>query len=209
MLKRSYLFLFVASLFLTCCKKDNEAPSVPEFGTFMPVKTGNFWSYTGDNDYTVTVNGNTKTIDGKVYVEFQSSVSGQTTNSYYRYENGDYIGLTEEFDNFSLVFLKENASKGDQWETEILQSNVSTQVKYSLEVIDFLDSKEVQGTTYEDIQVVEMTVYMNFSGTGVFDPDDFFAFSSQTAYYAKNVGLIKQEGILFGVNSELIDYNLN
>ncbi len=213
MIKRlAYLCLVCSSLFLASCKKDDPTPQgTDDFGgTYLPLKTGNKWSYEGDIKYDVEVTDNTKAFDGVLYKELKQTFASGVASSYYRVIDGAYniygtVPAHPSLGYLKQIILKDNVKKADTWTVE-LTTSIYSKAKYVYEVLGQVGPRTVKGTSYEDVLAVKLYTYGVVIIPGS-DPEETLS-ATQTTYYAKNVGVIEQTSSQQGLNVQLVSKSL-
>jgi len=94
----------------------------------------------------------------------------------------------------SLIYLKENATVGDTWDTSIQQSanGLNYTTRYQTEFVEKLTSHTVKGTSYPDVVHNQLSTYTTLGGSETL-------FSVDSYYWAKGVGLIDITGTTYDV----------
>lgn len=219
---------FLGAITLTSCKKDDitnsntdntatveEAP----FGKTFPARqcsyfpaneNGHYWKYNGPSyTYTTETTGIEKTIDGESWYELHTKLYGDTSKSYYRYEDGKYIvqfPSAFEGKNYDLPLINLTKKVGEKWDGPTLKSNSWTQNKYNFELVDKGISLEVLGVKHENVLAVMLTTQ---TFTNIWTDDyELYSTIEQIAYYAKGVGFISQTSDYSSVEVDLIDSDL-
>ncbi len=133
----------------------------------------------------------TRTFQGKEYkgIDYDGNIV------YFRYENGELISKTETFNDWgestgfiTEIKLKCNAPQGTTWRLNYKGATGSGYKEY--EILKKNISLTVDGKKYDDVMVVSETVksLLPFSTNSGQD-----IIASSISYYAKGVGLVKQE----------------
>lgn len=193
------VLVMFSGLFMAC--SDDESPSADlGGGDFLPLSEGNSWEYGGTIPYTMQVTGNTKDFDGRDFVELELDQLGNKSNSYVLVKDGDYLSVgfasTTQVD---LILLKEDATVGTSWESEVNNSGLQTIYEFTMMAKGI--EHTVSGEVFRDVIQVRLITFLNVFG-------DRVEVSSQNIYFAKGIGIIETDLGVLG-NSRLIDYNIN
>lgn len=143
---------------------------------FYPLAPGNVWIYKqkDGSSYTNEVTG----IDGSVVTMRNSTLPDATR---VRVENGTLYNELMSPGNFQ-VWLKDEVRKGDTWEASFTANGLNSIMEFT--VIDTGLQKEVAGTTYTDVILLDAESKIEMNGNRMSTN-----FRTQY-YYAKGVGLI-------------------
>lgn len=189
-MKKSILILF-AAIALSACSDDTENLSVERTANdYQPNTSGSTWSYSSVFfDFEQKVTNGAKKIAGKTYFEVKVSIDGMSFNTYMRKDGINYINrevYKDQYDDGEYIYLKD-AETGTTWTEITNNTEVEGEPVETIEVLKILEidgTYEVNGTTFNDVIVVEVASQVAGS-----EGDPYIIFN----YYAKGVGLIKVE----------------
>lgn len=144
--------------------------------TYYPLAVGNTWTYrmADGNTFTNTVTA----ADGDLFT-MQSSM--QDRLQYVKKDGATYLADNFEAGNFQ-VLLKDDLQAGDTWQVSYEANNFENLL--DMTVLEAGISKEVNGTTYDDVVLIEGDMKMNMNGQIM--PLNY----KVQYYYAPDVGLI-------------------
>lgn len=174
---------------------------------YFPRTTNSNWSYEWNDDVndsllrvalpaTVSINGNTY----NEFVETDDAVAGTNSSRYFRKSGGSYYEYMDAsfylgFDAPALldyIFLKDDVNSGTSWTTNTFSGSISGSpqitLRMKLAILEKDVSVTVKGTAYPNTIVVDQRFEINAGGTWAEAP-----YGSIKSYYARNIGLIKQE----------------
>jgi hypothetical protein len=197
-MKKIFAFIFVVSVAISC--SDDEQPALATNNDdYHPNKRGSSWNYSGLFATKVSVTGNTKKIDGKVYAQLKTTLpefGGFSIITYLRKEEGNYYYRGDGF-NGDYLFLKDNVEVGTSWTSETeTEEGVE---ENTLEIIEVGGSYLINTFTFNDVIVVKVTSY---------DAEDPEITYDVYNYYAKGVGLVlTTDGTEF-FNQSLTSYTI-
>jgi hypothetical protein len=177
-------------------------------GDYFPTTTNSNWSYEFDNDPNDTllrkVISPTKSALGNTYNIFMATddVSfGFDSSGYYRKANGNYYEFIDAAGELGLdnsvwieyIFLKDNVPVNTSWTTPTINgliqgSSIILRNKFTILQKDV--TVTVHGISYSNTIVVEQRVEQS---TGTMWVDVSAAIGVLKTYYAKGIGMIKQE----------------
>jgi len=214
MRKFSFWTIFILSLALFSCKKDeNNTPTPAE--KFMSFTTGSTWQYTFTNNpsttpvetnYTLTATANDSVANGRTYKIFTNS-SGP--NEYYNITGSDYYTFRKLPDllggtSIEVLYLKDNLGVNGTW-TQVVPINYSgfpIQLTLNNKIAEKGITKTVSGKTYND--VTKVTTTLSVSGL----PFSITLVSDIEYYYAPKVGQIENKtkiDLNFGGSTTSVD----
>jgi len=175
---------------------------------YFPRTAGSNWSYqydgVADDSLLVRVKTSTVTIGGNPYNVFEATLDAATGfgdvgnyrksgSNYYTYADlGTFLQLDDSV-NIDYIFLKDNVAAGATWMSGNVNGAVNG-VPVSVRLIFTIAQKDVtvtvNGTAYTNVIVVTEKYDADF-GTGWFDITDQIGYYK--SYYARDIGLIKQD----------------
>jgi hypothetical protein len=185
-------------------------PAAASTNDYFPRTANSNWSYQFDDVSTDSILRKvitpTKTALGNAFNIFMitdDAASGFDSSGYYRKAGGDYyefvdMGAFWGFDNsfwVEYVFLKDNVAAGVSWQSAAytgVAGAQSLQFRLNYKVSQKDISVVVNGVTYTNVIVVDEKLDVNNMGTWVDVSDQVGYFKT---YYARNIGMIKQESI--------------
>ena len=144
--------------------------------TYYPLAVGNTWTYrmADGNTFTNIVTA----TDGE---QFTMQNSMQDKLQYVKKEGSTYLADNFEAGNFQ-VLLKDDLQAGDTWQVSYLANNFENVL--DMTVLEAGISKEVNGTTYDNVMVIEGDMKMKMNGQVM--PLNY----KVQYYYAPHIGLI-------------------
>lgn len=144
--------------------------------TYYPLAVGNTWTYrmTDGNTFTNTVTA----ADGD---QFTMQNSMQDKLQYVKKDGSTYLADNFEAGNFQ-VLLKDDLQAGDTWQISYMANNFENLL--DMTVLESGIAKEVNGTTYDDVLLIEGDMKMNMNGQIM--PLNY----KVQYYYAPDIGLI-------------------
>lgn len=198
----------------SCSQKDDPEPdSLGEKseGNYFPMETGNTWTYEGDINYTNKVLDQTKSVNGRDYTIIQATNGSQVSLTYYDLEK-DHLSCSSSPGSAAILTLfKSDAKVGTTWSNTYVSNDI-LQYKYEFEMLGQVGPRKVSNVTYDDVIAVQMiTSYRIRNLAAEEDEEQWFPYSSytsQTTYYALNVGFIEQTGTQTGLNVKLVSSTL-
>ncbi len=207
MLKKLPLIAILAiGTLITSCSKDDDGTTDTSSNTgknYLPITTGNNWTYNGSTSYTTTVGG-TSVIGGETYHAMSNSTS--TSQSYVRKSGSEYLIVDQQgYGTLTpQVLLKEAAAQGDvwNWTLSVTNSGYTTVNEYQFSIYDKLSSLTVNGVTYNDVLVIDLDLNTYFGG------QLYYTLNDSRYYYANNIGMIKAE-ITGSTPVNLVSYSVN
>lgn len=190
------------------CSFAVDVAGAPSAFDYFPRTAGSNWSYqydaTPDDSLLVRVKPATVTIGGNVYNVFEATLDAaggfddvgnyrKSGSNYYTYTDlGSFFNMDAPF-NLDYIFLKDNVAAGATWMSGNVDGAVSG-VAVSVRIVFTIDQKDVavtvNGTNYTNVIVVTEKYEADF-GTGFFDLTDQIGYYK--SYYARDIGLIKQD----------------
>ncbi len=194
------------------CSFTVDVTGTPTVSTYFPLTAGSNWSYifdqVQDDSVLMRVKPGTVTIAGNQYsvLEYTFDAAGgfddfgnyrQAGSDYHTYADmGDYFGLDNPV-NIDYIFLKDNVPAGTNWQSGNIDGTItdtSGTFPVSLRIAFTIDQKDVSitvgGTTYNNVIVVTEK-YEIFDGVGWQPLTEILGYYK--TYYAKDIGLIKQD----------------
>lgn len=187
-------------------------------GDLFPLTANSWWSYVEDegelNDTLTVSNISSRTFAGQTYRAFVHNDTSPPDSFYYRKSGNDYFEYADvntysliDFDvsrRDDILFLKENAVKGNTWNSKEYLGKVSgidTKLRYAFTCVDANVTKTVNGKTYQGVTEIRGKAQVAFVMAGTTSPytDETTSF---TMYYAKGIGMIYQN---FASGSNIVD----
>jgi hypothetical protein len=183
------------------------AGSTPS-GDYFPTTANSNWSYEFNGDPTDTLYrkaiSTTKTAIGNTYnifMETDDASQGFDSSGYYRKSNGSYYEYIDAGDELGLdssvwieyIFLKDNVPVNTSWTSPTINGTIQGSAIILRDKFTILQTGvavTVQGKSYPNTIVVEQRVEQSAGGIWV---DVSAATGTLKIYYAKGVGMIKQE----------------
>ncbi len=192
-MKRFLTFLLFASfLVLAACTKDSSTNNNNTSGTYLPLKTGNWWKYSATGNgipatikYTVT--GDT-TINGKVWKALKNDFNQATV--WHRFE-GTICHMRTPVSSFTIeVQLFDDKGKaGDSLINNMTMTvgNQTLSFRAVSKISAKYQNKTVNGKDYSDILEVSLVIYK------VEQDNSLTALMTETDYFALNIGAIETD----------------
>jgi len=175
---------------------------------YFPRTAGSNWSYQYDDDpndsLLVRAKSGTVTLGGNTYTAFEatdSAAGGFFEFGNYRKAGSDYhtyIDLGEYFQldnpqNVDYIFLKDNIAAGIGWQTAPVNGTIGG-TPISIRIAFTIEQKDVAitvgGVSYPNTIVV-IEKYEVYDGVNWIDVTDLIGYFK--SYYARDIGLIKQD----------------
>jgi len=144
--------------------------------TYYPLAVGNTWTYRMADGNTFT-----NTVTAAEGDQFTMQNSMQDKLQYVKKDGSTYLADNFEAGNFQ-VLLKDDLQAGDAWQVSYMANNFENLL--DMAVLESGISKEVNGTTYDDVMLIEGDMNMNMNGQIM--PLNY----KVQYYYAPDVGLI-------------------
>jgi len=179
----------------------------PVLSDYFPRTANSNWSYEFDDDpndslYVRTTSA-TITISGNVYNIFEWTDSADSFDEYgkFRKDEGNYYSYADMgeyfgFDNsipMEYIFLKDDVPVNTSWQTATI-NGATTSGTVPIRIVFTIVEKDVTvnigGTPY-DSTIVLTEKYEVFTGASWIDVTDIIGYYK--IYYAKNIGMIKQD----------------
>ena len=216
--------LLLSSVLFTSCSKKSDDPTPSSFSSegYIPTSKLTSWNYDGGSGaYSTTINGNTKTFGGLSYVEATNLKNGTSSISYIRKDGNKYYSYIESY-NLILKQIDLDLPIGTSWQCKFA-SSTSTNSVYTLKVIDTNLTRTVNNVLYKKVIAVELSTSVEYSqsyinsllASGLTQQmiDNMLnqnsVLSTQTTYYAYNVGMIEQVSKDFTqLNTKLMSYTV-
>ena len=179
-MRKLLVFIFIV-LIASSCSDDEQPTLATNNDDYHPNTRGTSWTYSGFLDSKISVTGNTKKIDGNVYAQLRTSISGFSgfsITSYLRKEEGNYYYRGEGF-NGDYLFLKDNVEVGTTWTAETKDENGIHENE--LEIFEVGGTYAINDFIFDNVIVVKVTSY---------DSEDPEIENVLYNYYAKGIGLI-------------------
>ena len=180
----------------------------PSAFDYFPRTAGSNWSYQFDNtandSLLIRVKTGTVTLGGNQYNVFEATddaAGGFGDFGNYRRSGGNYhtyadMGAYFQMDaavNIDYIFLKDNVAAGSTWQSGTISGTI-TGIPVSVRLTFTLNQKDVavtvNGTVYNNVIVVSEK-YELFDGVNWIDVTDQIGYFK--SYYARDIGLIKQD----------------
>jgi hypothetical protein len=177
-------------------------------GDYFPRSANSNWSYEfgGDPNDSLYVRATsaTSTISGNVYNIFEWTDSASTFaeygkfrkagGNYYSYADmGEYFPFFDNSINMEYIFLKDDVPVNTSWQTATINGTTSGSA-VPLRIVFTIVEKDVTvaiGTSSFDSTIVVTEKYEVFTGANWVDVTDIMGYYK--IYYAKNIGMIKQD----------------
>lgn len=184
------LIPFIAMLFITSCKTPKHDDPVPDYSnSYLPLKTGNTWTYIHNGHITDTivskVTSDSYLQDLQTFYGVESSVSGEI---YYSQNHNIYsMVVSPDFGtNFSTPILDENKSEGYTVTTKdsIANSNNTTPPRAIFTMIENNFGKTINGKIYDNVIHTNIDVQEAFNG-------NYMSVEIYDLYFARGIGLIE------------------
>lgn len=176
---------------------------------YFPLKAGSNWSYqfdgVPDDSLFIRAKAGTVTLGGNQYTVFEATddaTQGFGDYGAYRKSGSDYHTYVDLADYFTIddttapvdyIFLKDNAAANTTWQSSPVNVSIGGQA-LSIRIVATIEQKDVSvtvgGTAYANTIVVREK-YEILAGPVWLDITDQVGYFK--SYYAKNVGLIKQD----------------
>jgi len=175
---------------------------------YFPRTAGSNWSYQYDGDpndsLLVRAKAGTVTLGGNAYTVFEATDSAaggffefgnyrRAGSDYHTYlDLGGYFGLDNP-QNVDYIFLKDNIAAGTGWQTAPVNGTIggtpiSIRIAFTIEQKDAAIT--VGGISYPNTIVV-IEKYEVYDGANWIDATEITGYFK--SYYARNIGLIKQD----------------
>jgi hypothetical protein len=228
MFNKLLLFSTIVIIAFSSCTKKSEDPvpatKVNTNGSYLPSTKGSYWIYSGSQNYSVSMTGNTVNVDGLPFYETISIQDKDSMSAVYSsvYKMGNkYYSVIPEH-NISLKLIDLDLPIGTTWETKVPTTTYSY-TTYLFKVLGAAPSRIVNGKTYSDVICIELTTgyeytqsYINMlkaSGTPQFYINQIIASANatkvtQNTFYALNVGMIEQTSSYNSLNVYLKEYSI-
>ncbi|HKZ65400.1 MAG TPA: hypothetical protein VJ111_03550 [Chitinophagaceae bacterium] len=179
---------------------------------YFPRTAASNWSYQYDNDpndsLQVRAKAGTVTLGGNAYTAFEATddaAGGFFDYGNYRRAGSDYhtyadMGDYFEFDsavNIDYIFLKDNVAAAATWQTDPINGTITDSTgifPVSIRIAFTIEQKDVTitvGAANYNNTIVVIEKYQVFDGANWVDATEFIGYFK--SYYARNVGLIKQD----------------
>ncbi len=175
---------------------------------YFPRTAGSNWSYqfdaVPDDSLLIRAKSTSVSIGGNVYVVFEATDDAALgfgdfgkyrkagSNYHTHVDLGDYFQLDDTL-SVDYIFLKDNVAAGATWMSGNINGAVGG-IPVSIRIVFTIDQKDVavtvNGTAYTNVIVVNEKYEADF-GTGFFDITDQIGYYK--SYYARDIGLIKQD----------------
>lgn len=206
-MKTYIYFLFSFLFFISCAddivfpdannddSDDSDNPPTTTTGSYsFPLTENNQWKYNDEvsnDDITITFNA-PETINDTTFYPLTSSETNSNVifgnNTKYFYE-GDKAGNIEDINGQVArnIYLDEtNVSVGHTWSetTTSEEAGIITTFTTTYEIIQIEESREIAGTTFEDVLQVNGEVKGNTAGVEE-------TLATNSSYYAKDIGLVE------------------
>ncbi len=199
---------FPVQIGTSTCNFAVDVAAPPSAFDYFPRTEGSNWSYqyddTPDDSLMVRAKAGTVTIGSNVYNVFEATVDasgGFSDVGNYRKSGSDYHTFVDLGTFFNLddsvsidyIFLKDNVAAGATWMSGNVNGDVGG-LPVTVRIVFTIEQKDVgvtvNGTAYTNVIVVREKYEGNF-GTGFFDLTDQIGYFK--SYYARDIGLIKQD----------------
>lgn len=184
----------------------SDTPPPVNTGDLFPLTPGSKWSYLFDlsapNDSIEVANIGTMELGGNTYQNFEFSALKVPFDSfYYRKSNNDYlqyVDLNELIPDLEtetkgdILFLKENVTAGETWNTDFETKVGGTDVviRFAFTCTEANQTATVNGKTFNGVYKITTTLQENSGG-------DFADFGPEIeTYYARGIGLIYETGYI-------------
>lgn len=175
---------------------------------YFPLKAGSNWSYQFDGDpddsLLIRAKAGTVTLGGNQYTIFEATddaTQGFADYGAYRKSGSNYHTYIDLADYFTLdasapldyIFLRDDVPANTAWQSASVNASIGGQA-VTLRVSLAIEQKDVTvtvgGTAYPNTIVVREKYEISVAGVWIDLTDQVGYFKS---YYARNVGLIKQD----------------
>lgn len=143
---------------------------------YYPLAVGNTWTYKMKDGKTFT----NKVVSAKGN-EFTMTTSIGDLSAIVRKDGDAYVTNSFEPGKF-LPIIKDNLKPGDQWEIRFTVNNINSVLVTTVKEVGM--SKEVEGTTYTGVVMLEAESKMDLNGN-IMQLNFFTQY-----YYADGIGLI-------------------
>ncbi len=163
-------------------------------GTYYPLAVGNTWTYRLADGTT-----STNRVTASEGDEFTMTNSMQQEPQTVRKDGAATLSDYFESGNFQTV-VRDDLKTGDRWEFCYTANTIDTVLTMSVKSTG--GSKEVDGTTFENVIELEGAMKMTMNGNSI--PSNYVV----QYFYAEGVGLILTTSSL-GDNMPLISYELH
>lgn len=193
----------------TSCSFPVVVAAAPSTDDYFPRTSNSNWSYEIDDDVNDTLlrvaTTFTKAVGASSYTIFaatDNTLNGFDSSGYYRKAGGDYYEFVDMGGLWGLddplwveyIFLKDNIAANTSWQSAAYSGTVSGNAitfRLNYKIAQKDASIVINGITYPNTIVVEEKLDVLFNGvwTDATSALDYYSKS----YYARNVGVIKQE----------------
>lgn len=184
---------------------DVAAPSAVDY---FPRTAGSNWSYQfgvdANDSILVRAKVGTVVLAGNQYTVFEGTDDAtagfgdfgnyrKSGSNYYTYADlGAYFQMDDSV-NIEYIFLKDNVASGATWQSPIVNGTIGS-IPVSVRIVFTIDQKDVavtvNGTGYNNVIIV-IERYELFDGANWVDVTDQIGYFK--SYYARDIGLIKQD----------------
>ncbi len=173
----------LAATLAACSGSSPTGPTTTDSGSshYYPLAKGNTWTYTGPQNYTIAVVGDT-VIGGKTYWTAINS-QGPTTG-FMRFDGTSYYERVAQFASGETIGLKEGVPVGTTWTDSAYGGGALN--RYTTTIAEAGLTRTVLDTTYTDVIHVHLIDELVYNGQVVTTMET-------DAYYAKGVGRIEQD----------------
>ncbi|MDL5047663.1 hypothetical protein QQ054_16730 [Oscillatoria amoena NRMC-F 0135] len=198
---KKIFILAVTGALLSGCNDDDETFQVERRNDdYQPNTVGSTWTYSSFFDFTQTVTGGGKTIDGKKYFEYKITIEGLSSfKTYARKDGNTYINreiFSGQYDDGEYIFLKD-APEGTYW-TELSYDEDGVETSDLLFIVETNETVTVGSETFNNVIIVEVSSLTE----GNTEPYILYH------YYAKGVGLIRIADDFGFANTDLASYSI-
>lgn len=186
-------------------------PATVPGSDYFPRTANSNWSYEANDDPMDSLlrkaTASTKTVGSNVYTIFMATIDatqGFDSSGYYRKSGNDYyefldIGSTYGLDEpmwKEYIFLKDNLNAGQSWQSATYDGMLggtpfTFRLNYSIAQKDV--TMTINNITYQNVIVVNEKIDVQFIPGVWEDVTDLVGYFK--TYYARGVGMIKQESI--------------
>jgi len=176
------LILIVSIFFVTSCKKSNDTvPNYDYINSYLPLKSGNEWTYLhNDKDTVIAKVGDSFSQGLQTFNKVGDMYYSQVNDKYYMmiYPGGG-IG-------FSVPILDASQFKGYSITTKdsTAFSSDPTPVLSMMTIVDNNSIKTVNGQTYKNVIHTVVDVYQAFNG-------EYMNIQTYDFYFSFGIGLIE------------------
>jgi hypothetical protein len=199
---------FPIAVVTSACNFAVVVTATPSAFDYFPRTAASNWSYQIDGDLNDSVliraKPGTVTLGGNAYTVFEftdDATAGFGDYGAYRKSGGDYHTYIDLADYFAIdnptpvdyIFLKDNVAANTSWQTNAIAVTVGG-LPLSFRIVSTVEQKDVSvnvgGTAYPNTIVVTEK-YQLLNGASWIDITDQAGYIK--SYYARNIGLIKQD----------------